>query len=145
MSILTRVKGGSGIESWIEKAKENALSFEDKVISIFVHVLIEYEDNFFTAHCLEFDIVVDGKSMVDARKNCINAIVNHISFCIATENTDKIMNPAPKEYWQAFYFGSPDRFKWEFPKDYKDDNDIDLSFMHKLVRGVEFGAQKAYA
>ena len=144
MAISTRPLEGSAIEAWIEKASDNAISFQDKNISIFIHVLIDYEDNFFTAHCLELDIAVDGNSVENAKENCINAIVNHISFCLATENTDKILNPAPKEYWQEYYFGSLHRDKFQFPADYKYKY-IDLPFMHKIIKGIEFGCQKAYA
>ncbi len=137
MAISTRPLEGSAIEAWIEKASDNAISFQDKNISIFIHVLIDYEDNFFTAHCLELDIAVDGNSAENAKENCINAIVNHISFCLATENTDKILNQAPKEY-----FGSLHRDKFQFPADYKYKN-IDLPFMHKIIKGIEFGSKKS--
>ena len=33
-------------------------------------------------------------------------MVNHVSFCLAYDNLDKILNPAPQQYWNKYYFYS---------------------------------------
>lgn len=75
-------------------------------------MLIDKEEDLYTAHYLEFDIVADGKTIDQAKKEILSAIVNHVSFCIAVDNVENILNPAPKEYWQKFYFQESTRLNY---------------------------------
>jgi len=68
-------------------------------VNISANVIIEKEEDLYTAHCLEFDIVADGRTEKEAMNNIFESIVNHIDFCLAKGNIDKIENPAPKKYW----------------------------------------------
>ena len=43
-------------------------------------VLIEKENNHYTAHCLQFDLVADGKTKESAKKNIMDVIVEYICF-----------------------------------------------------------------
>ena len=63
------------------------------------NIIIEKEEDLYTAHCLEFDIVADGKTKKEAIKNIFISIKNHTDFCLEMGNLDKIENPAPKKYW----------------------------------------------
>ncbi|MCI0692318.1 hypothetical protein L0337_09985 [candidate division KSB1 bacterium] len=133
------------IDAWMEKANENALKLTSESVEIYVHILIDKEDDLYTAHCLEFDIVADGKTVTEARQEILKAIVNHVSFCIATNNTDNIMNPAPGEYWNKYYFKSKKVDKpYQFPKDYSYD-DVKLPFLHNLIPQVTFNKVLEYA
>ena len=131
--------------SWIKEAQKNALKFEGDKINIFVHVVIDKDVNLYNAHCLEFDIVVDGKTIKEVKENILEAIINHVTFCIAYDNMDKILNPAPSEYWNKFFFNSkkyPNPFV--FKPNYKYEG-TELSFLSNLIPKVEFGKACANA
>ena len=69
-------------------------------INISGHFLIKKEEDLITAHCLELDIIGEGKTQNKAIDNLIKSIINHITFCLEYNNLDKIENPAPEEYWK---------------------------------------------
>jgi predicted RNase H-like HicB family nuclease len=131
------------LSSWIQKSSEKALKLEKNAIDLSVHVLIEQEEELYTAHCLEFDIVADGKTIEEAEKNILDAIVDHVTFCIATDNIDKILNPAPKEYWNKFYFGSEKLREYTFPEDYPQD-DINLKSVRNFIKDVSFSKSHSH-
>ena len=84
------------------KKKNNgkkAKSVIDFKVNISANIILEKEEGLYVAHCLEFDIVADGKTKNEAIKNIFHSIVSHIDFCLTMGNIDKIENPAPKEYW----------------------------------------------
>lgn len=85
--------------SWIEDAYENSIKIDDKGIEINVHVIIEKEDELFSAHCLEFDLVGEGHTIKESQRSLLNNIVNYVTYGISNEGFDKIINPAPPEYW----------------------------------------------
>jgi len=86
-------------ESWIKDAYENSIKITENGIVIKVNIIIEKEDELFSAHCLEFDLVGEGNTVEDAEKSIINNIVNYITFAISKGLFNKIINPAPPEYW----------------------------------------------
>jgi len=132
-------------KTWVEKAKTNALNLSNEKINICVHVGFDIEDELILAHCLEFDIVAEGYTEKEATKNILNAIVNHVIFCIANDNIDKILNPAPSEYWNRYYFESiPTRKPYKFPPDYTYEN-MSIPFIHNLISSVEFNKSLSYA
>lgn len=135
----------SEIVSWIEEAKKEAVKFEEDHINISAHVIIEKEDDLYTAHCLEFDIVTEAKTIKDVKNNIIEAIINHVTFCLAYDNVDKIMNPAPKEYWDKFYFKSKKYSKpFKFDKNYSFNN-VSLPFLNNMITEINFGKACANA
>ena len=132
-------------KSWIHSAQKNAIKYEQKGVQICVHVLLDREEELFTAHCLEFDIVTDGKTKKEVRKNIINSIVSHVSFCLAMNNESKMMNPAPQEYWNKFYFTYAIKENpFIFPKEFTYE-DNRLPFLRNLIPEVEFNSSVAYA
>lgn len=127
------------ISTWIQEAEDKFVSFSEKNVSLSLHVLIESEDELYTAHCLEFDIVSEGNTVSQAGKNIIQAILDHLSFCIAYNNMDKIFNPAPKEYWNKFYLcsekvGEPLEITEKYTKKYPS-----LSRFQGFIKDVYFG------
>ncbi|MDI6736624.1 MAG: type II toxin-antitoxin system HicB family antitoxin [bacterium] len=65
-----------------------------------VHVILYSEYNIEIAHCLEFDIVAQGKTKMEAFKNLLDAIELQVNFAIENNNIESIFNPAPPEYWR---------------------------------------------
>lgn len=86
-------------DSWIKDAFENSIKITDKGIIINVYVIIEKEDDLYSAHCLEFDLVGEGETIDQAQESIIDNIINHITFAISKGLYDKIIDPAPPEYW----------------------------------------------
>ena len=126
------------ISTWIQ-AEDRFLDLGEKNISLSLHVLIEREDELYTAHCLEFDIVSEGNTVKQAENNIIQAILDHLTFCIAYENMDKIFNPAPKEFWNKFYLcsekvGEPLELTEKYTKKYPS-----LSKFQGFIKDVNFG------
>jgi hypothetical protein len=128
------------VTSWIHESSEKAIEFKGKDVSLSAHVLIDQENDIFTAHCLEFDIVADGKTSNQAVQNLLDCVANHISFCLETGNVDNILNPAPKEYWNRFYFCSN---KMELPSGSKKIKQTpELS---NLIKDIRFSKSHSYA
>jgi hypothetical protein len=92
-------------ETWKSEAVANAINIKTDVEKINVHIIIGFNDidEVYNAHALEFDIIAEGKTKNKALKELINAIMSHVSFCIAYDNKDKLVFPAPDEFWKNFY------------------------------------------
>lgn len=86
-------------DSWIKDAFENSIQITEKGIVIKVHVIIEKEDDLYSAHCLEFDLVGEGETIKQAQDSIVTNIINHVTFAISKKLYDKIIDPAPPEYW----------------------------------------------
>jgi len=65
-----------------------------------IHILLYKEDDIQIAHCLEFDIVAQGRKKIEALKNLLNAIELQIGFALDNKNLSSIFNPAPAECWK---------------------------------------------
>ena len=65
-----------------------------------VHILLYTEDYISIAHCLEFDIVAQGKKKIEALKNLLGAIELQINFALENNDLSSIFTPAPAEYWK---------------------------------------------
>jgi len=72
-------------------------------------ILIKKEEDFFLAHCLQFDIVTTADTLEEVRKDIIDLCRAHIEFSYEHDNLDYLFSPAPKEVWAAIPFqeGSP--------------------------------------
>ncbi|MFQ6054779.1 MAG: type II toxin-antitoxin system HicB family antitoxin [Methanosarcinales archaeon] len=88
-------------------------------------VIIEAEDDLFTAHCLQFDIVSDGRTIEEAKEMIIDAILEYLTFAIENDLLDEVYKPAPIEYWQKLskinrkkerYIGEESKLKHFIPE-----------------------------
>ena len=102
------------MKNWVKEISKDAIIFNKDHVKINVHILYEKDDDIYNAHCLEFDITTDGKSLEEAEKNIIDCIINHVEFCIEIGNFDKIYHPAPEEYWNKLLCSRPLR-RFPFP------------------------------
>jgi len=78
----------------------------DKVYSrgrLHLDVLVEKDGNHFIAHCLDLDIVAQGKTEPEARNNLIELIRDQIEFAVENDLEQLLVHPAPPEYWKKFY------------------------------------------
>lgn len=68
-------------------------------------VLIEKQEDVFTAHCLQFDIITEGDTIAEAEEMIADAIFEYIIFAQENNLTKFLFNPAPPEYWQKLFYG----------------------------------------
>lgn len=63
---------------------------------------LEYKDgDYCIAHCLEFDIVAQGKTFEEANKVLAELIGEQIKFAAEKDLEDKVLfRPAPAKYWE---------------------------------------------
>ncbi|MHB1645915.1 MAG: hypothetical protein ACYCSW_05325 [bacterium] len=65
-----------------------------------LNILIYNENHNWIAHCLDFDMM--GISPISA-KNAVDELIDlirvQIGFAIQNDNLDKLLTPAPKEFW----------------------------------------------
>ena len=88
-----------------------------------VHILLYSEDDIQIAHCLEFDLMAQGKRKIDALRNLMDAIDLQISFALENNDLASIFTPAPAEYWKMLANAK------KYPCKLKDRN---LSFISNL-------------
>ncbi len=67
-----------------------------------LHVLVYREDDFWLAHCLEFDAVAQGGTPEQARAGLIDAIETLVSDAIEHGDEAGLYSPAPAELWRRF-------------------------------------------
>ena len=67
-------------------------------------VLYKEKDNWI-AHCLEFDVIGDGKSHEEALQNLNEAIVIQINTSIKYKNPSNLFKPADGSYFRMFAEG----------------------------------------
>jgi predicted RNase H-like HicB family nuclease len=65
-------------------------------------ILIKKEENYFLAHCLQFDIVTTADTLKDVRKDIIDLCRAHIEYAHAHDNLEYLFSPAPKEVWAEY-------------------------------------------
>ena len=78
----------------------------EKIISrgqLHLDVLLEKDGRHFTAHCLDLDIVAQGKTETEAKINIIELINDQIEFAVDNDLEELIVHPAPIEYWKKFH------------------------------------------
>ncbi|GEM_PF-1965796 len=66
-----------------------------------MNILAWQEEGICFAHCLELDIVAEGKTMPETFKALSELIISQIEF--AETNRMEIFHPAPSEYWQKLF------------------------------------------
>ena len=73
-----------------------------KKAEIRLDILIKKEEDFFLAHCLQFDIVTTADTLEEVRKDIIDLCRAHIEFSYEHDNLDYLFSPAPKEVWAEY-------------------------------------------
>ncbi len=66
-------------------------------------VLIEKDNGYFVAHCLDLDIVAQGKTVEEAKKNLIELIHDQIEFAVDNNLEELLVHSAPEQYWNKFW------------------------------------------
>ncbi len=66
-----------------------------------VHLLIWKEDAHEFVHCLEFDLIAEGKNFQEAVNRLMELIFEQMHMA-QTEHT-QLYHPAPTEYWEKLY------------------------------------------
>lgn len=110
-------------------------NFKGKTVEL--HVLIDMEDDLYTAHCLDFDIVVDGKTLENVKKSILKSIVNYISFSYYKGTENKLFRHAPSEYW-AKYREAKSLKSIQVDEEFKL-GQFPLPFFSNVIKEVEFG------
>ena len=66
-------------------------------------VLIKKEKGYYTAHCLQFDLVATDDTLAGVQKAIKDLCVAHIENSIANNNMEYLFSPAPKEVWTEYF------------------------------------------
>lgn len=72
-------------------------------IPINLHVLFEENNDRVTAHCLDFDIVTQGKDKKEAEEMVRDAVLEHVLFALENNLVHKLYDPAPPEFWEKYF------------------------------------------
>ena len=72
-----------------------------------VRVLIYREDDYWIAHCLEYDLLGDGKTVRTALKRLMGVIETQISYLKENDLMEQLYHPAPLQYWRRFATARP--------------------------------------
>ncbi|MBI4773816.1 MAG: hypothetical protein HY788_06485 [Deltaproteobacteria bacterium] len=67
------------------------------------NVLIQHEDNIYTAHCLELDIVTEAPTLDQVKLDIVDLIRSAIEYAFRHDNLDHLFRAAPLEIWEEFY------------------------------------------
>lgn len=80
-------------------------------------VLMSQEEGKFYAHCLAFDLLAEGKTVLEAKKNLAEIIFEHIRFFVEKNMEPFIFHPAPMKYWNILKMVRKEtRFSPNFPE-----------------------------
>lgn len=74
-----------------------------KTPDIRLDILIKREEDYYLAHCLQFDIVATADTVTDVKRNIIDLCTAHIRFSYENDNMDYLFSPAPAEIWKEYY------------------------------------------
>lgn len=95
------------------------------------HILIEKEDDLYSALCLELDVASQGETMPEVRRNIREAIELYLESVIeAGEEEDFIPRPAPTEEWLKYFEIESRHLKTLLAQ-----SDRDRLRMHEVVYG----------
>ena len=65
-------------------------------------VLIRKEEDYYLAHCLQFDIVVTDDTLEGMKQAILDTCVAHIQYSIENNNLHYLFSPAPQEAWTQY-------------------------------------------
>jgi predicted RNase H-like HicB family nuclease len=91
---------------------------QEKMQTQSVHVIFYREDDYYVAHCLEFDLVAQGQNLNDAFKNLLDAIELQATYALESDDPSILFNPAPAEYWRMLGLAegyTPEPNGWRLP------------------------------
>ncbi|OFX16291.1 MAG: hypothetical protein A2Z18_05560 [Armatimonadetes bacterium RBG_16_58_9] len=81
--------------------KKMPTASQGKTLSLRFNVLVEsQEDGSYSAHCVELDLVAEGRSSQEACAELLNVIDVQIRTCLQNDNLENLFFPAPKEVWE---------------------------------------------
>jgi hypothetical protein len=66
-------------------------------------ILVKKEEDYYSAHCLQFDLVATDNTPQGAKKAIKDLCIAHIANSIANENMEFLFSPAPQEVWAEYY------------------------------------------
>jgi len=66
-------------------------------------VLIKKEKDYYSAHCLQFDLVATDDTFEGVQKAIKDLCIAHIENSIANDNMEYLFSPAPKEIWTEYF------------------------------------------
>ena len=68
------------------------------------HILIEKDDDLYSALCLELDVASQGETIPEAKQNIHEAVELYLESVIeADDEKDFIPRPAPREEWLKYF------------------------------------------
>lgn len=65
-------------------------------------ILLSRQDDLWTAHCLELDLVTAALTEEEAIKDIADVITEQVRYCIVNDNLDRLFRSAPKEIWDEY-------------------------------------------
>ena len=74
-------------------------------LNVPIRVVFYRDDDQCIAHCLEFDLLGNGKTKREAAESLGQAIAIQVEQTIRSGNVKNLINPAPPEYWQKYAEG----------------------------------------
>ena len=74
-------------------------------LRINLSAIVYQEDAVCLAHCLELDIVAEGKDADDAIRSLISLCDTQIKVALEEGDVESIFRPAPPEIWKLFSVG----------------------------------------
>ena len=75
------------------------------ILRIPLHVVFYEEEGSWIAHCLELDLLGDGKNKLEAHQSLDIAIKMQIEASLEYNNPENLFSPAESKYWQMFAAG----------------------------------------
>ena len=66
-------------------------------------ILVKKEQDYYVAHCLQFDLVATDETKEGVRKAIAELCEAHIEFSLKNNHTEYLFSPAPKEVWAEYY------------------------------------------
>jgi len=77
-----------------------------KPLRVPLHVVFYQEDGSWIAHCLEFDLIGDGETKVDALESLNEAIRLQVEHSLEHNNPRNLFTPADGRYFEMFARGA---------------------------------------
>jgi hypothetical protein len=65
-------------------------------------ILIKKEEGYYSAHCLQFDLVATDDTLQRTLEAIKNLCIAHIENSIENRNMEFLFSPAPKEVWAKY-------------------------------------------
>lgn len=65
-------------------------------------ILIKKEEDYYLAHCLQFDIVATNDTLKGVKRDILDLCRSHIEYSYEYDNVEHLFSPAPKEVWAEY-------------------------------------------